>query len=507
MKDGELSEPVIKVKNIKKRFGSIIALDGVSVDFYPGEVHCVVGENGAGKSTLVKIIAGTYIKDEGEINYCGKNVEPKNMWDMFQQGTSIIFQEPGLIESLTVAENIFLNRENQFLKLGILSISERNKLAGKALKEIGIDNIDVTKKVRTLPYGVWKLIELSRAVSNKNLKVLIVDESTAALSINGQKILFQQIDKLKRKDIAILYISHRLNEVFEIGDRITVMKDAKIVKTLLVSETNVKDLSRMMVGREIKDYYRTDIEENYSSDVLLSVKNLNIKGQVKNINFDLHNGEILGVGGLVGSGMHILGKALFGIVPHKGEIRIKNKKLRQLNVVNSIKLGMAYVPRERDKEGLILMHSVKDNISLPNMDQVTKKYMTGFIVSHSIKNKIAQKYKKELDIRVSDVNHLCLTLSGGNRQKVVLSKWLARNTDIFIFACPTRGIDVGAKSQIYRLMEKLKSQGKAILMISEELPELIGMSDNIMIFKGGEIVKTFKRSEQPSEEEIVANMV
>ena len=507
MKDGELSEPVIKVKDIKKRFGSIIALDGVSVDFYPGEVHCVVGENGAGKSTLVKIIAGTYIKDEGEINYFGKNVEPKNMWDMFQQGISIIFQEPGLIESLTVAENIFLNRENQFLKLGILSISERNKLAGKALKEIGIDNIDVTKKVRTLPYGVWKLIELSRAVSNKNLKVLIVDESTAALSINGQKILFQQIYKLKRKDIAILYISHRLNEVFEIGDRITVMKDAKIVKTLLVSETNVKDLSRMMVGREIKDYYRTDIEENYSSDVLLSVKNLNIKGQVKNINFDLHNGEILGVGGLVGSGMHILGKALFGIVPHKGEIRIKNKKLRQLNVVNSIKLGMAYVPRERDKEGLILMHSVKDNISLPNMDQVTKKYMTGFIVSHSIKNKIAQKYKKELDIRVSDVNHLCLTLSGGNRQKVVLSKWLARNTDIFIFACPTRGIDVGAKSQIYRLMEKLKSQGKAILMISEELPELIGMSDNIMIFKGGEIVKTFKRSEQPSEEEIVMSMV
>ena len=507
MKDGELSEPVIKVKDIKKRFGSIIALDGVSVDFYPGEVHCVVGENGAGKSTLVKIIAGTYIKDEGEINYFGKNVEPKNMWDMFQQGISIIFQEPGLIESLTVAENIFLNRENQFLKLGILSISERNKLAGKALKEIGIDNIDVTKKVRTLPYGVWKLIELSRAVSNKNLKVLIVDESTAALSINGQKILFQQIYKLKRKDIAILYISHRLNEVFEIGDRITVMKDAKIVKTLLVSETNVKDLSRMMVGREIKDYYRTDIEENYSSDVLLSVKNLNIKGQVKNINFDLHNGEILGVGGLVGSGMHILGKALFGIVPHKGEIRIKNKKLRQLNVVNSIKLGMAYVPRERDKEGLILMHSVKDNISLPNMDQVTKKYMTGFIVSHSIKNKIAKKYKKELDIRVSDVNHLCLTLSGGNRQKVVLSKWLARNTDIFIFACPTRGIDVGAKSQIYRLMEKLKSQGKAILMISEELPELIGMSDNIMIFKGGEIVKTFKRSEQPSEEEIVMSMV
>jgi len=295
--------------------------------------------------------------------------------------------------------------------------------------------------------------------------------------------------------------------VFELGDRITVMKDAKIVKTLHVSETNVKDLSRMMVGREIKDYYRTDVEENYSSDVLLSVKNVNIKGEVKNINFNLHSGEILGIGGLVGSGMHILGKALFGLIPYKGEIRIKNNKLEQLNPINSIKMGMAYVPRERDKEGLILMHSVKDNISLPNMDQVTKKYKTSFFISHSIKSKIAKNCKKELDIRVSDVNCLCLTLSGGNRQKVVLSKWLTRNTDIFIFACPTRGIDVGAKAQIYRLMEKLKSQRKAILMISEELPELIGMSDNIMIFKEGEVARTFKRSEQPSEEEIVMSMI
>lgn len=507
MKVDKLSEPIIKVKNIKKKFGGIKALDGVSIDFYPGEVHCIVGENGAGKSTLVKIIAGTYSKDEGEINYLGKNVEPKSMWDMFQQGISIIFQEPGLIESLTVAENIFLNRENQFLKMGILSISERNKLAEKALKEIGIDAIDVTKKVATLLYGRWKLIELSRAVSNKNLKILIVDESTAALSVNGQKILFQQIDKLKRKGIAILYISHRLNEVFELGDRITVMKDAKIVKTLYVNETNVNDLSKMMVGREIKDYYRTDVEEKYHSDVLLSVKNLNIKNQVKNINFNLHSGEILGIGGLVGSGMHVLGKALFGIIPHKGEICIRGNKLEQLNPVNAIKMGMAYVPRERDKEGLILIHSIKDNIALPNMDQLTKKYKTNFIVSHLIKSELAKKYKDELGIRVSDVDFLCSTLSGGNRQKVVLSKWLARNSDIFIFACPTRGIDIGVKAQVYRLMEDLKSQGKGIVMISEELPELIGMSDNIMIFKEGEIVKTFKRSEQPSEEEIVASMV
>ena len=278
MKENKLSKSVLEVRNIKKRFGGITALDGVSLDFYPGEIHCVVGENGAGKSTLMKIIAGTYLKNEGEIIYSGKRIEPKNMWHMFQQGISIIFQEPGLIESLSIAENIFLNREKQFLRMGILSISERNKLAEQALKIIGIEDIDVSKKMTSIPYERWKLIELARAVSNNNLKILIVDETTAALPVEGQKILFEQLTKLKHKGIAILYISHRLKEVFDIGDQVTVMKDAKIVKNLPVKETNMENLAKMMVGREIKDYYRTDTEENYKSDVLLSAKDINIRG-------------------------------------------------------------------------------------------------------------------------------------------------------------------------------------------------------------------------------------
>lgn len=507
MESSNISEPIISVKNIKKHFAGIQALDGVTIDFFPGEIHCIVGENGAGKSTLAKIIAGTYFKDQGDIEYLGQEVNPKNMWDMFDKGVSIIFQEPGLIQSLTVSENIFLNRENQFLKFGLLSINERNKCATKALKNVGVLDIDVNKKVSTYPYEIWKLIELARAVSNKNLKVLIVDEATAALSIDGQKILFEQIDKLKKNDITIIFISHRLKEVFEIADRVTVMKDAKKVKTLFGKETDINNLTKMMVGREIKDYYRIDTKEHFDSEIILSVKNLNVENQLKNINFDLHKSEILGIGGLVGSGMHILGRVLFGLIPYKGEIHFRNKVISRLNPVNSIKMGMAYVPRERDNEGLILMHSVKNNIALPNMDQITQKYKTNLFISNSIKKKIAEKYKKDLDIRVADINYLCLTLSGGNRQKVVLAKWLARNTDIFILASPTRGIDIGAKAQIYRLMEDLKAQGKAILMICEELPELIGMSDTIMIFKGGEIVKTFKRSEQPSEEEVVAEMI
>lgn len=507
MKENKLSKSVLEVRNIKKRFGGITALDGVSLDFYPGKIHCVVGENGAGKSTLMKIIAGTYLKNEGEIIYSGKRIEPKNMWHMFQQGISIIFQEPGLIESLSIAENIFLNREKQFLRMGILSISERNKLAEQALKIIGIEDIDVSKKMTSIPYERWKLIELARAVSNNNLKILIVDETTAALPVEGQKILFEQLTKLKHKGIAILYISHRLKEVFDIGDQVTVMKDAKIVKNLPVKETNMENLAKMMVGREIKDYYRTDTEENYKSDVLLSAKDINIRGNVKNVSCDLHAGEILGIGGLVNSGMHAFGKALFGVVPYKGEIYIRGKKTKKLNPVKAIQLGLAYVPRERDKEGLILIHSVTDNIVLPNLDKTTIKYMKNIFISKFLKRKLAKEYKNELDIRVPDVNYVCLKLSGGNRQKVVLAKWLARNVDIIIFDCPTRGIDVGVKAQVYRLIEKLKSQGKGIIMISEELPELIGMSDNIMIFREGMVTKTFNRSKLPSEEEIVTYMI
>lgn len=507
MEENKLSKPVLEVRNIKKRFGGITALDGVSLDFYPGEIHCIVGENGAGKSTLMKIIAGTYLKNEGEIIYLGERIEPKNMWHMFQQGISIIFQEPGLIESLSIAENIYLNREKQFLHMGILSISERNKLAENALRKISIEDIDVSKIMTSIPYERWKLVELARAVSNNNLKILIVDEATAALPIEGQKILFEQLTKLKRKGIAILYISHRLKEVFDIGDQITVMKDAKIVKSSCTEETNMEDLTRTMVGRELKSYYRIDTEGNYKSDVLLSVKDINIKRNVKNVNFDLHAGEILGIGGLVNSGMHDLGKALFGVISCKGEIYIKGKKTENLNPVKAIQLGLAYLPRERDKEGLILIHSLTDNIALPNLNKVYVKYMKNIFISKFLKKKLAEEYKNELDIRVPDVNYACTKLSGGNRQKVVLAKWLARNVDIIIFDCPTRGIDVGVKAQVYRLMEKLKTQGKGIIMISEELPELIGMSDNIMIFREGEVTKTFNRSKLPLEEEIVSYMV
>lgn len=504
MENSKGVSPILSVRNIKKRFGGIVALDGVSINFYSGEIHCVVGENGAGKSTLMKIIAGIIPKDEGEIIYLGHPASPKSVWDMFKQGIGIILQEPGLIGELTVAENIFLGRERLFEMAGIIKVAARNNAAYKALKNVGVDFIDVTQKVSKLPYEEWKLIELARAVSNENLKVLIVDEATAALSIDGQKILFEQISKLKEQGVAILFISHRLKEVFDIADRITVMKDGRVVKTLLPSDTTPEELPKMMVGRNIEHYYREDSQESYDSEVVLAVRNLKIHGVIRDVSFDLHRGEILGIGGLVGSGMHALGKALFGLLPYEGQIFVRGQDVKITSPIDAIKLGIGYIPRERDKEGLILMHKIKDNISLPNLDQIT---LRGFLINPKLKRELSEDYKTRLDIKAPSVEVLCTSLSGGNRQKVVVAKWLARDVDIFIMACPTRGIDVGAKAQIYRLMEDLKSKGKAILMISEELPELIGMSDRILIFKEGKLVKSFKRSENPSEEEVVANML
>jgi len=467
-------------------------------------VHCVVGENGAGKSTLMKVIAGIIPKDKGQIFYLEHQIEPKSVWDMFNRGIGIILQEPGLVGSLTVAENLFLGREHLFEIAGVLNQKARIATAREILEAIGVDFIDPRSLVSNLPYEEWKLVELARAVSNENLRVLIVDEATAALSVDGQKILFDQILKLKKQGVAILFVSHRLKEVFEIGDRITVMKDAKVVRTLLPSETDQESLPAMMVGRNIEHYYRDDEEESSSSDVALEVRDLHVPNHVYGVTFKLWKGEILGIGGLVGSGMHVLAKTLFGLLPYNGQVFVNGQEVRISSPVDAIRLGIGFLPRERDKEGLILLHSVKDNIALPNLDKVS---LARFLIKHWRKTEVAEFFKGRLSIRTPNVKTPCMNLSGGNRQKVVVAKWLARDVDVFIMDCPTRGIDVGAKAQIYRLMEELKSRGKAILMISEELPELIGMSDRILIFKEGKIAASFKRSEKVSEEEVVKCMV
>jgi len=501
-------QSAISVNHVTKRFAGITALDDVSLDFFAGEVHCVIGENGAGKSTLMKIIAGVYKKDAGRVYYSGREIDLKNMREARSLGTAIIFQEPGIVSSLSVGENIFLNDEKRFHVAGFLATWKRNEEAARALREIGRPDIDVQARVVDLPFEDWKIVELARALTTTNLRVLVVDEATAALGQNGQAILFEQIRRLKREGVAILYISHRLKEIFEIGDRITVMKDAKVVTTKEASACRLEELPRLMVGRDVSEYYSRGATESGpdSGEPVLRVEQLSVADQIHDVSFDLHRGEILGIAGLVGSGMHVLGRALFGAAPFKGRVVVKGQAHTSMTPQRAISLGIGFIPRERDKEGLVLVHSVSDNMALPNLRSLLNDKLPLF-VSGRKKRVLAEQFRRELSIKTPSVKLVCNALSGGNRQKVVLAKWLARNVSVLVMACPTRGIDVGAKAEIYSLMEKLREQGVAIIMISEELPELLGMSDRIIIIKEGRIAGTLNRESAPTEEAIAAQMM
>ena len=505
----DLTQPVVAVRKVEKRFAGVRALDGIDLDFFPGEVHCVVGENGAGKSTLMKIIAGVYRKDAGEVFYSGAAADVRDMRDARLLGTSIIFQEPGIVASLTVAENIFLNEEAQFCIAGFLNTRRRNRAAAEALRQVGCDHIDVATRVAVLPYEDWKIVELARAIMTKNLRVLVVDEATAALGQDGQEMLFAQIRRLKAQGVAVLYVSHRLKEIFEIGDRITVMKDSRVVTTMPACECMPDELPRLMVGRPVSEYYhrREGSPAPQAGDPVIEVEHLSVGEQVKDVSFALYPGEIVGIAGLVGCGMHVLGRALFGAVPFQGRLIVRGHPYTSMTPRRAIQLGIGFVPRERDKEGLILFHPLSDNIALPNLASLTRSRTAGTIVSARKKRDLAERYRSELQIRAPSVNLACIALSGGNRQKVVLAKWLARDVSILVMACPTRGIDVGAKAEIYALIERLREAGLAIVMISEELPELLGMSDKILVMKEGRVEATLCRDAKPTEEDIASKMM
>ena len=504
----DLTQPVIAVRKVEKRFAGVTALDGINLEFFPGETHCVVGENGAGKSTLMKIIAGVYRKDAGEVFYAGAAADVRDMRDARLLGTAIIFQEPGIVASLTVAENIFLNDDAQFCFAGFLNTRRRNRAAAEALRQVGCDHIDVATRVADLPYEDWKIVELARAVLTKNLRVLVVDEATAALGQNGQEMLFTQIRRLKSEGVAVLYVSHRLKEIFEIGDRITVMKDSRVVTTMPASECVPDELPRLMVGRPVSEYYRRqEGSPPASGEPVIEVEHLSVGDQLKDVSFALYPGEIVGIAGLVGCGMHVLGRALFGAAPYQGRLIVRGHAYASMTPRRAIHLGVGFVPRERDKEGLILFHSLSDNVALPNLENLTRPGSAGAIVSARKKHDLAERYRSELQIRAPSVNLACNALSGGNRQKVVLAKWLAREVSILVMACPTRGIDVGAKAEIYALIERLRESGLAIVMISEELPELLGMSDRILVMKEGRVEATLRRDAKPTEEAIASKMM
>ena len=492
---------------MRKEFPGVLALDwdrDEELQMYPGEVVGLIGENGAGKSTLVHIVAGIYTRTAGEIWLDGQPYQAENAVDARAKGVAIVMQEPALLPTLTVADNIFLGQESTYTnKIGLISISKRNALAQAILGRFGLA-ISANAIVRDLDYEQRKLVELAKATFQPP-KVLIIDETAAALSLGGQEILFDNIRTLREQGVTIIYITHHLEEIQQICDRVIVMKDGKLESVLPAASATVDELSTLMVGRELRSgYFRTDTESSIGDKIALSVRGLSIDDKLEDIAFDLHEGEILGIGGLVGGGSQEIGQAIFAdISADQGTISKDGEIVKVSNPKDAVRLNIGYVPKDRDGEGLILNFSIRRNISLP----IIGKLVTAIFLDLAKESRIAEDFLDHLRIKAPNTATLCRNLSGGNRQKVVLSKWLAADSEVLILNNPTRGVDVGAKAEIYQLMMNLKQQGLAILMISEELPELLGMSDRMLIVRKRRISAEFSRSDHPTEEEVIQHMI
>lgn len=470
---------LLQMRKIRKTFPGAVALDNVDFDLRKGEVHVLLGENGAGKSTLMKILSGAYAKPEGRILLEGEEIEIHTPRHAQELGISTIYQELNLVPHLTAAENVFLGREPQWLP-GILHQARLNRQARTLLDKVGA-KIRATAPVRELGVGQQQMVEVAKALAF-DAKIVIMDEPTSALTEPEIRQLFAVIRRLKARGVSIIYISHRLEELFEIGDRVTVLRDGKYIGTLNTVDTTRADLIRMMAGRELREHFPkqpVDLGEE-----ILRVKNLSRAGILRDVSFSLRRGEIVGIAGLMGSGRTELARAIFGAdKPDTGDIVIHGAERAIKSPRHAIRAGLAFLTEDRKSQGLILTLSVAENISLATLPSFSR---FGFLLRNR-ERQAAQRYIQELRIKTPGPARRVRLLSGGNQQKVVLSKWLCCHADIFIFDEPTRGIDVGAKVEIYQLINSLIARGAAIIMISSELPEIIGMSDRILVMHRGRI--------------------
>ncbi len=466
-------DAILSMQKIRKEFHGVLALDDVNFELRKGEVHVLLGENGAGKSTLVKILSGAHSLTSGEISLFGTPVAIDSPKHAQKLGIGIIYQELNLIPSLSAAENIFLGREATN-KLGLINAALLQKDARTLLDGLGL-HIDCAAPIKSFGIAQRQMIEVAKALSLK-ARILIMDEPTSALSETEIKQLFDTIRKLKSTGVSVIYISHRMEEIFEIGDRVTVLRDGKYIGTRNIRETSNPELVKMMVNRELKEQYprqRTPIGEE-----VLRVEGMSVRGGLKNISFSLHRGEILGISGLLGSGRTELARAIFGVDrPASGRIFVHGKVQKIGSPRAAIRQRMGFLTEDRKSQGLVLSLSVKENITLASLDSCSRLGVIRF----RKEEELAGDYSRSLRIKTPNLRQKTLHLSGGNQQKVVLAKWLCSKAEIFIFDEPTRGIDVGSKLEIYQLMNKLTESGVAIIMISSDLPEIMGMSDRILI--------------------------
>ena len=473
-----MGDIILTMKGIDKSFPGVHALDHVDLEVRKGEVLALMGENGAGKSTLMKVLTGIYKKDSGTITYEGKEVEFKNTREAQDAGIVIVHQELNMLGHLTVAQNLFIGRE---FKKGItIDDKKMNEEAKKLFDRLNVD-IDPKEKMSNLTVGKQQMCEIAKAISHK-AEVIIFDEPSAALTEKEIADLFEIIRDLRKKNLGIVYISHRMEEIFELCDRITVLRDGSYIGVKNIPETNMNEIVKMMIGREIGERYPS--RNVKIGKEVLKVKELTRKGTFHDVNFSVRAGEVLGVSGLMGAGRTEIMQAIFGNLSYEsGTIEIDGKEVKISNPRQAMEHGIGFITEDRKTEGLMLDKSIRENISLCNLRRISK---SSVISREAEKNMVAEAIK-DLHIKCFGSYHECNNLSGGNQQKVVLAKWILTNPKILILDEPTRGVDIGAKKEIYSIINKLAAQGVAIIMVSSELPEVLGMSDNIMVVREGEV--------------------
>lgn len=492
---------VLKCENVSKSFPGVKALDSVQFELKQGEVHALCGENGAGKSTLIKIITGIYTRDSGTIEYLGEKIQYKSTTECRRKGISLIPQELHLAETLTVAENVFMTK---YPKKGCIidwdamnaQTIEQQKRLGDAAMSFRPDQL-----VKTLSMGQKQLVEIMKAIST-DVKIIAFDEPTSSLSDEETVEMFQLIKQLKAQGISIIYVSHRLSEIFEICDRVSVFKDGRYVGTKDTSETHAEEIISMMVGRDIKLF-----EKNGSKEIgekVLEVKNLSWSNKVKDVSFYLKKGEILGMFGIVGAGRTETARAIFGLeAKSTGSIYLHGKQAVIRRPKDAVRAGIGFVTEDRRGEGLSLVMSVRENLTMP----FVKKFLKKGILRLSDEQQQTQQMITDYRIKTPGKETRAGDLSGGNQQKIVIAKWIGADSEILILDEPTRGIDVGAKAEIYRLIDKLSREGKSIIMISSELPEILAMSDRILVFRDGVITAELKDVSSLEEKDVLAHAI
>ena len=507
-----MSKPILEMKHIRKCFSATVALDDVDLNVYPGEIRGLIGENGSGKSTISTIAAGMQKCDKGEMVFEGQPWHPASMIDALHKGIGIIVQESGTIPGITVAENIFLAEVDRFRrftgkngrKFGPIDRAAMNKAADSVMDHIGVSEVRGNMMMGALDFQTRKLVEIAKVVM-KEPKILIVDETTTALSQEGRNALYDIMKKYRDAGKGVIFISHDLDEIMDVCDTLTVLRDGHLIRTFRKEEFDPDQIRTSMIGRQMQgDYYRSDDTPSHMEEIVLTADGICVPGVLDHVSLQLRKGEIVGIGGLSHCGMHTLGKILFGAESAvSGTVKTADGTTVTGEAV-AMKKGIGYVAKDRDVESLTLSASIRDNIAIAGMEQFA---IGDFLILGSKEKNYVDAQIEALSIKCADRDQQVSQLSGGNKQKVVFGKWIGRGSDILILDCPTRGVDIGVKRAMYQLMEQLKNEGKSILMISEEMPELMGMSDRLIIMKDGRIMKEFLRSKDLSDTEIIQYMI